>query len=243
MHSAELNGCRLVEWSGNAYRLFPTRFPPVNVYEGLVANDRYDEVFAIENLTNPRLRSLERLQRSSGDGAANPRLQNWNLAPFAYGNPDGTTFFGEQPPCLELAFERQTALAMSVAKRQAFMSATRQAPIGIDVRMLCTPVTGVFWDLRSMGGAVTELEVAERREIGSRLPSGAQGIIFRPLERPLGTCVAVVDGVALGRSEQSMHFRYMWDGEQISTLYAFGRTGATIAASALAGEDDVLAAA
>lgn len=243
MPSEELEGCALAGWSGVAYRLFPTRFPPVNVYEGLVANDRYDEVFAIESLTNPRLRSLERLQRTTGEGSADPRLQNWNLAPFAYGNPEGTTFFGEKPPCLELAFERQTALAVSVARRQAFMAATRQAAIGLDVRMLCTPVKGLFWDLRALGDAPAGLGAAERRRIGSMMPEGAQGIIYRPPERALGACVAVVDGMALGRSEQSMHFRYLWDGSSISTLYAFGRTGATIPAAALAGMDDVLAAA
>jgi hypothetical protein len=50
------------------------------------------------------------------------------------GNPDGSVFFGEERPCLEVALERQTALAVSVARRQMFMEATQEAPIGVDIR-------------------------------------------------------------------------------------------------------------
>ncbi|TIX34921.1 MAG: RES domain-containing protein, partial [Mesorhizobium sp.] len=95
MPSVALENAPLVKWSGDAFRLIPSRFPPVNVYEGLINSDRQDEIVSLENLTNPRLRSLDRLQQATqGDASADPRLQNWNLAPFAYGNPDGTTFFG-----------------------------------------------------------------------------------------------------------------------------------------------------
>lgn len=118
MPSAGLERASLTQWSGEAFRLIPSRFPPVNVYDGLIANERQEELVAAENLTNPRLRSLHRLSAvANSAAAADPRLQNWNLAPFAYGNPDGSLFFGEDRPCLEMALERQTALAVSVVSR------------------------------------------------------------------------------------------------------------------------------
>ncbi len=46
MPSAEVENAPVVNWSGDAYRLIPSRFPPVNVYQGLIANDRLEEVFA-----------------------------------------------------------------------------------------------------------------------------------------------------------------------------------------------------
>lgn len=244
MPNAVGKSASLVQWSGEAFRLIPSRFPPVNVYEGLTANDRQNEIVAIENMTNPRLRSLGRLQPTAhGDAGADPRLQNWNLAPFAYGNPDGSTFFSEDQPCLELAFERQTALAVSVAKRQSFMEATQEAPIGLDMRMLCTPVSGTFWDLRNIADPPAGLDEEQRHRIGAKMPEGAQGILYRPVERPAGTCLAIVTGDVLQRSQQTVHFRYVWDGKRISLLYAFDNKGTPINAEALASENDVLAAA
>lgn len=244
MPSAVAKDAPVVEWSGDTYRLIPSRFPPVNVYDGLIANDRQDQITAVEDLTNPRLRSLSRLQRSARPNtAADPRLQNWNLAPFAYGNPDGSTFFGEERPCLEVSIERQTALAVSVTKRQTFMEATREAPIGLDMRMLCTRVSGIFWDLRDVVEAHTALTKAQRRQIGARMPSAAQGILYRPTERPAGTCVAIITGDALKQAQQTSHFRYMWDGVRISLLYEFNDKGTLIPAQALAGADDILVAA
>lgn len=244
MPSVALDAAALVAWSGKAFRLIPSRFPPVNVYDGLIANDRQDEIVAVENITNPRLRSLDRLQQQAqGKPDANPRLQNWNLAPFAYGNPDGSTFFGEDRPCLELAFERQTALAVSVSKRQLFMEATNEAPIGLDMRMLSTPVSGTFWDLRDVGILPAQLPEVQRRELGARMPEEAQGILYRPAERPIGTCLSIVTGDVLDRSQQTVHFRYLWDGKCISLLYSFDKKGTRIEAAALASDKDVLAAA
>lgn len=244
MPSAALESAPLTKWSGEAFRLIPSRFPPVNVYEGLIANDRQEELVAAENLTNPRLRSLDRFAAAArADGGADPRLQNWNLAPFAYGNPDGSLFFGEDRPCLELALERQTALAVSVARRQSFMEATSEEPIGLDMRMLLTPVDGVFWDLRGVAIPPAGLQMKERRKLGARMPVEAQGILYRTPERPAGTGLAILTGHVLQRSQQTVHFRYMWDGRRIALLYAFDQRGTPIDATALASEDDILATA
>lgn len=244
MPSVAAEDAPVVPWSGSAYRLIPSRFPPVNVYDGLVSGDRQDQIVAVENLTNPRLRSLERLQQAgSPNPCADPKLQNWNLAPFAYGHPEGSTFFGEERPCLELALEQQTALAVSVAKRQSFMEATNEPPIGLDMRMLCTPIEGRFWDLRDADVPWSALDQARRYELGARMPDGAQGILFRPVERPTGTCLAVVVNDVLRRSQQTVHFRFVWDGRRVSELYAFDKVGRPIEAGKLAGQEDVLEAA
>jgi hypothetical protein len=243
MLSAEVEAAQLVPWAGEVYRLIPSRFPPVNVYLGLLPDERLEELVAVENLTNPRLRSQERIAPTLEGSAADARLQNWNLAPFAYGNPDGALFFGEERPCLEVSLDRQTALAVSVAKRETFLASTREAPIGLDMRLLSTPVDGLFWDLRGLASPAGGLDKAERRRIGASAPPQAQGLLYRPAERPSGACLAILTGEVLKRSNQSAHFRYVWDGACIVRLYAFERGGAEIAASALSGVDDVLAAA
>lgn len=236
---AEADSCQIIGWKGDGFRLIPSRFPPVSVYEGLVANDRIDAIVEIENITNPRLRSEARIARSAELAASQNRLQNWNLAPFAYGNPEGSSFFNEERPCLEIAADRQTALAIAVNRRERFLSRTNEAPTGLDMRMFKTPVEGSYWDLRSLGAGLSR---EERLLVGDRLPEGAEGILFHPAERPSATCVVVMNGDHLGRTEQAIHYRFVWNGHRIATLYAFDKAGTEIEPGLLGGEDDVLAA-
>ncbi len=104
-------------------------------------------------------------------------------------------------------------------------------------------MSGTFWDLRNMAGLLAKLDMQQRYELGANMPEGAQGILYRPLERPAGTCLAIVTGDVLQRSQQTVHFRYVWDGKRITLLYAFDKLGTPIEADTLASENDVLAAA
>lgn len=219
------------------YRLIPSRFPPVAVYEGLVSEDKIEALVEIENKTNPRLQSESRLLSAHTDPRA-PRLQNWNLAPFKYLNPEGSRFFDGSRPALELADDRQTALAMSVERRQAFLSRTKEAPIGLDMRLLKTPVSGRFIDFRKYP---IDLSCEERWRLGGSVPEGADGVIYHPPERPSAICIAVLRGDVLGRTIQTVHYRYVWNGTRISLLYAFDDAGNEIRPEVLCGADDAFA--
>lgn len=238
MHSAAVNDAPRVEWAATAFRLIPSRFPPVSIYEGLVANDRVESLVEIENLTNPRLKAAQRIAAMSRE-MSEDRLQNWNHAPFAYSNPEGSNFFPPDKPCLELAADRQTALAVSIARRQRFLARTAEPAIGLDMRMLATPVSGVFLDFRPLG---TELDHTARRALGAAVPPDVDGILFQPPERPAGVCIAVLRGSALGRSVQAVHYRYVWNGQRVVSLYAFDAEGQELSPDALAGTEYVLAA-
>jgi len=229
---------RVFDIDADLFRLIPSRFPPVPVYEGLVANARLDELVAVENRTNPRLRSQNRLLQTYGDPAS-PRLQNWNLAPFKYLNPEGSRFFGPTRPALELADERQTALAVSVARREVFLARTKEPPIGLDMRLLKTPVRGSFLDLRHL-----PIDAArdELWRVGEAVGAEVDGVVYRPPERPSGMCVAVLGAHVLGRSVQTVHYRFAWDGSRISVIYAFDDLGREIRADLLGGSGDALAA-
>lgn len=220
------------------FRLIPSRFPPVSVYEGLVANDRVESLVEIENRTNPRLRAESRLLSFYPDAKA-PKLQNWNLAPFKYLNPEGSRFFDPTRPALELADDRQTALAVAVARRQTFLSRTGEPPIGLDMRMLKTPVRGRFLDFRDHPA---ELSLEARWRLGARVPEDVDGVLYHPPERPTATCAAVLRGDALGHTIQTVHYRFVWDGVRISKLYAFDDKGRQLLPETLSGVEDALAA-
>ncbi len=201
------------------YNLIPSRFPTIDVF-ARISGGRSAEVAEVESLTNPRLKEKQRLLRGvAAVDVDDPLLQNWNHAPFTYPNPQGTRFFCSEQPALELSQDLQTALAISIAKREAFLSHTQEEPISLEMRVFKRRVRGRFAD-----GTIwnPNLESGECRRLGEQvLAAGFDGLLFRPPERPSGVCASVFRGAALDRTVQADHFKFIWDGERMSEIYSF----------------------
>lgn len=202
------------------YRLIPSRFPPVDVYARLAPALR-EAALELENLTNPRLQAKERLTGGPAAVDANsPRLQNWNHAPFAYRNPEGSYLLDAVHGAMELAGTVEAALAIAIRRREIFLSRTDEKPMDLDMRLLATPVKGHFVDLRS--SLPLDATEAVRRELGRKLfDAGEPGALFHRPERPSDVFLAVFDAAPLGRSVQSTHYRFVWDGTAIASVYDF----------------------
>jgi hypothetical protein len=229
----------LVELDETFLNLIPSRFPPVALFQR-IANNRDDDVAQIESLTNPRLREKERLLSSAAAvDLDSPLVQNWNHAPFTYLNPEGSRFFSPEVAVLELADELQTALAISVGKRELFLGRTTEDTTGVDMRVLSRRVRGRFVDC---SGRSSGTDPAGLRAVGrSVLESRADGILFRPIERPSARCLAILNGETLDRAIQGEHFRFTWNGTRIISLYSFN-TGKVIEPDQLQFAGCVLAA-
>ncbi len=216
-----------VRVTGKWRRLIPSRFPPVDLYERLGDDRVRAAAVRLENLTNPRLASRSRIEAAGPGGAATSNLtQNWNHAPFAYGNPEGTFLLDPGRSALELVEDAAAALAHFLVRREAFLSRTDEPPTQLDMRVLATPVDGDFADLTHLSPD----EVGRQgRAIGRWLyDGGGGGAVFRhPLNGGART-LSVFDQSTLGRTEQGTHYRFAWDGQRIRTVYDFG-TGEVIA--------------
>lgn len=228
MHK-EVARSSLTDVDRDYFLLIPSRFPPVDLYERLgPASERFTK---LEDMTNPRLLAKERLiaQGKMQEDEASPSIQNWNHAPFTYTNPEGSWFFEPTVPCLEMSMERQTALAVSVRRREVFLGRTQEPPINLDMRMLVRRVKSRALDARQVDGAVDPLV---RRKIGKeiierRSKDHFDAVLFASPERPSGGRIAVLSGAVLGRAIQSDHYRYSWDGGRINRLYSFDNRTST----------------
>ncbi|MDO9641226.1 MAG: RES family NAD+ phosphorylase [Pseudotabrizicola sp.] len=239
----------VVEFSKTWFLLIPSRFPPVPLYKR-IAGGRDDEVSALADTHNPRVKEMQLLTGgvTASVDVASPRLQNWNLAPFTYPNPEGSWFFDQFTRCLEMSGDKQTALAVSVAKRELFLDRTGEPPVGLDMRMLSREVSGRFLDARGFPG---DLHQDARRSLGRSILKMREsvyfdGVLFKSLERPIGERIAVLTGEVLRKAIQGEHFRYTWDGSRIVSLYEFNSTRTVeeneIDPSHLRGEKTILAA-
>ena len=209
-----------ISLSGYWYRLIPSRFPTVDLYRRVSQREQWPLATTIETMTNPRIRLKEKITKGlSGNAELSPKLQNWNHAPYSYRNPEGSRFLSDQHGVLELADTIQTALAVSIRKREAFLAATKMPPLDLEMRVLRHEVKGLFRDIRSLP---LDIPQGERWKLGERLlEAGAAGVRFQCPQRPNGICIAVFNGEVLCPSIQTQHYKFRWDGSQIAELYDF----------------------
>ncbi len=207
-------------WDQDWYRLIPSRFPPVDVYERLAPVLRAAAP-EIEVLTNPRLAAKSRL--TGGPASVNensPRLQNWNHAPFAYTNPEGSYLLSPVRGVMEAAGDEEAALAIALRRRETVLSRTREPPLALAMRVLSTRIAGEFADLTAMA---LDMVQAARWKIGKQLlDAGTSGAVFRRAERPVAQFITVFNAALLERSVQGTHYRFVWDGTVIRSVYDFG---------------------
>lgn len=227
-----------VEVDAEFHNLIPSRFPTVKLYER-IADGRDDHFYAVEEMTNPRVREKERLTRGLAPvDQQRPRFTNWNHAPFVYPNPEGSRFFGADRNVIELSADLQTALAISVCKREAFLRRTAEPATFLEMRQIKRPVRGRYLDVRGWDGLGDR---GRRHEFGKlAVDAELDGILFNPWERPTATGVVVFKPECLGKPDQAEHFKFVWNGQQINTLYSF-REGVEFSPDQLRAEGNVLA--
>lgn len=202
---------------GPFYRLIPSRFPTVDVYRRVAPQERWPILNEVELLTNPRQRERSAILGADVVDGAPARLQNWNHAPFVYLDPDGSSLLSGAYGVLELGETKDVALAMAIARRESFLSATALSAQAIEMRLLKHPVAGRFAVL----GDLSALSEQERWKIGEGLYEKWDGAIFDCAAAVQGKMAAVFNSESLGKSVQVEHFRFWWDGGRIRNVYNF----------------------
>jgi len=222
------------------HRLIPSRFPPVEVYETFGDSEIVEIAKALEAKTNPRLKEKAWQLEGRSVRENSPALQNWNHAPFAYPNPEGSTFLDPAYSVLEMVRGVRPALARALRRREQFLQRTSEPPLGVDMRLLITPVKGRFVDLSE---AAIDPNQANRWAMGKGFyDEGKNGILFRSPEQPASLSLSIFNNTVLGRSVQATHYRFVWDGNIVSKIYDFA-DGSELTRSEVLSEGPGLAAA
>lgn len=202
------------------HRLVPSRYPPVNVFENLVDSAELDAVFAVESLTNDRLRDevgditlVDPHDRVVGPGATAV------MAPFTHpGNP--TRFSTGTYGVLYAASSIEAAIAETKFHRTRFLQATGTSSIEITMREYVGTPEKPLADIR--GAAFGHLhdpdpdKYAHSQAYGAaRRDDGCWGLLFRSVRHQSSECLAAFKPAAVGLPVQARHYRYLWDGSEI----------------------------
>jgi hypothetical protein len=210
----------------SACRLIASRFPPVGLFDRVADPADLDVVFAIETMTNPRLRQeagdlsiVPPEERISGPGTTAV------MAAFTHLNPEGSRFSDGNYGVYYAADDLQTAVAEVSHHRTLFLSRTSEPAIEVDLRNYRATIDAILAELRGQRGGWPGVYDPDRygdsQSLGRRLQAGGSfGIAYDSVRHAGGQCVALFKPKAVVPPvRQAEHISLVWDGSRISGWY------------------------
>jgi RES domain len=207
------------------HRIVASRLPTIHLFERVADPSDWDALYALESLTNPRIRNeigelrlVPAADRVSGPNASIV------MAPFTHLSPQGTRFTDGTYGAYYAAESIDTAIAETRFHAENFLRATRQGPVELEKRCYLGDVGCELHDLRGRRADLPDVYApdgyAASQKLGRSLrDAGSNGIAFESVRRAGGECVALFRPRLVQNIRQSVHLRYAWDGQSIVSVY------------------------
>ncbi|MGZ5157275.1 MAG: RES family NAD+ phosphorylase [Caldimonas sp.] len=215
-----------VSWRPS-YRLIPSRYPTVGLYDAIADPADLDAVYAIEALANPRLRDeigelhlVPADERVSGPGATPV------MAAFTHLNPEGSRFSDGSYGVYYAAHSLATAVAEVSHHRAVFLRRTDEPAIDLDLHLITANVEADLHDLGRAGpaerfaAALDPDDYGPPQRLGRALREGGSwGLRYPSVRDPDGECVGIFRPRALRHAKATAHIALHWDGQRITHWY------------------------
>lgn len=213
---------RYKEVHSNSYRLIPSHFPPISLFENLLDPSELEAAYALESLTNDRLQDqagnialVAPEDRITGPGTTAIMAAFTHIG-IASRFTDGR--FGIYYAGLSL----ETALAESRFSRARFLQATNEPAQMLTLRCYTCAVHTSLVDLRADPQVHNPDSFAYAQAIGRQLKAqNEMGILYQSVRHPGGECIAALRPKALTPPAiQAGHYQFYWDGHSIAHVLA-----------------------
>lgn len=211
------------------YRLINSKFPPISMFDDVASVEDFDIVFALQSLTNPRLRDEigDMTLLNKQDIPFGIKGCSYATAPFTHINKDGSRFSNGLFGVLYLADNIDTAIAETKYHQQKMLMAIKGVHYDtIIMRGLRCVFSAELTDCK-----VSDLETMttspiyhktnynEAQRFGAeQRKSTIEGIQFTSVRNPFSTCYALFTPKCIEEIVQSSHYEYVWSGTEISTV-------------------------
>lgn len=215
------------EWLPS-YRIIPSRFPPIYLYERVVDNTEFEILNELESLTNPRHRDevgqfelVPAEDRIFGPGSS--RI----MAAFTHLNPGGSRFSDGTYGVYYAGHTIETAIEETKFHRERFLKATEQKKDEFEMLVLIAELRSDLHDIKGLQSSHPHLYHPEPIQypasqiIAKQLKTNnANGILYDSVRHPGGECVAIFKPTALKNCIDWKRLIYHWDGERIDYSYS-----------------------
>lgn len=213
----------LIHWK-TSWRLVPSRFPPVGLFDRVTDPKNLDAVFAIESMTNPRLRV------EVGDLSIVPKHERQSgpdttaiMAAFTHLNPEGSRFSDGSYGVYYAANDIETALAETRYHRERFLQRTNEPSIEVDMRSYKSEIKAKSHDIRGQQQQLPDVyanDYGASQKLARELRNqGSNGIVYDSVRHSGGECVAIFRANIPQPTTQGSHYCFRWDGKSIVNTY------------------------
>lgn len=207
------------------YRIIPSQFPPIHLFEDVASPDEFEALFAIQMLTNPRIQEEiglldlvpkeQRLYAVPGCG--------YVMAAFTHINPDGSRFSNGDYGIYYAAESLPTAIAETVYHKEQFLSFTNEPPQELAMRSLVAEFSADLFDLtvldKNSNPVYSPVNYRQSQLLGAQIKEQQEeGLVYHSV-RSEGTNYALFKPNIIHVCHQGAHLSYVWDGKQIATVY------------------------
>lgn len=201
-----------IKWD-KLFRLIPSHFPPIDLFENVINSDDLDFIFALESLTNDRLLEdagnlalVPTHERISGPGTS-PVMAAFTHIGVASRFTDGSeygVYYG--------ADSLKTAIEETKYHRAKLLAATDEPDTEITMRCYVNQVALPLHDIRDQQYEyLHEDDYQPSQQFARQLrASGCNGLVYRSVRDVGGQCVAAFKPKAVTIPIQSGHYRYLY---------------------------------
>lgn len=206
----------LPDWE-KLHRLVPSHFPPIDLFENVASPEELEIVFAIESITNDRLREevgdlalVPAEDRISGPGST-PVMAAFTHISIPTRFTDGTeygVYYG--------AKDLNTAFAETIYHREKFLSATNEPDTELTMRCYINKVALELHDVRGeeFECLYTDDYTVPQQFAKEMRSKGSHGFVYNSVRDKGGECVAAFKPKAVTIPVQGGHYKYVWSGKK-----------------------------
>ena len=208
-----------------AFRIIPSRYPPICLYEDVANADELEAVWAVEALTNDRLRE------EAGELARVPK-EDWLvglaggsyvMAAFTHLNPEGARFTTGDFGGYYCAPLLDTAVKETVYHQERVFGYTSEPAQKLQMRVLHTEFCASLVDIRGEDYLASPLYHAtdyghSQAFAQEQKRGGADGIHYRSVRHSGHDCYVLYRPRLITKIHQTQHLEYHWNGSAIANV-------------------------
>lgn len=215
-----------VEFKGeNAWRVIPSRYPTIDLYEDVASADELEAVWAIEAITN------ERLKEQAGELSRVPK-EDWLvglhggsyvMAAFTHLNPEGARFTTGDFGGYYCAPQLDTAIKETVYHQERFFGYTREPAQKVQMRVLFTTFDAILSDITGEPFLSSPLYHAtdysqSKAFAQTQKAKNVDGIYYRSVRHTAHGCYVLYRPCLVTNVHQAQHLEYHWNGSAITNV-------------------------
>lgn len=201
------------------FRIIPSHYPPIDLFERIYEPDEFELAFEIESMTNPRLLDatgdIQRIQpsdRISGPGST-PVMASFTHIGFGSRFADGSFGVYYAANCL------QAAIRETVFHKEREMAAANEDSIELTMRAYVGRVALALHDIRAPAFEELHNPDADDYTVSQAFArhwraSGSNGLLYNSVRHPGSECIAAFKPIAVSIPVQGPHLKYFWDGDK-----------------------------